>query len=71
MHSDNDRGYHLHRMKKIAGMVSNIDFFSWKSTLPTCPIPVGINASGIMIICTIFARIQSLKFAAKDVECSL
>ena len=38
MHNDNDRGYHLHRMKKIAGKVTDIDFFSWKSTLPTCPI---------------------------------
>ena len=38
MHSDNDRGYHLHRMKKIVGKVTDIDFFSRKSTLPTCPI---------------------------------
>ena len=28
----------LHRMKKIAGKVTNIDFYSRKSTLPTCPI---------------------------------
>ena len=32
--NDNDQGY-LHRMRKIAGKVTDIDFFLRKSTLPT------------------------------------
>ena len=36
----NDRGYHFHRMKKVVGKVTDFDFFSQKSTLPTCPLEI-------------------------------
>ena len=37
-------------MKKIAGKVTDIDFISRKSTLPTCPIVGDLNADKGLLV---------------------